>query len=64
MKRLNKQERAAQAAWYRDFELAVIAELPEQRGRIVWVDADYMKGTGLSAADAARRYIDNRKGSR
>jgi hypothetical protein len=46
-----------QAAWLADFNDAVITQMPSLSGRIEWPSALHFYYNGVSAQDAAARYV-------
>ena len=58
---LMKQSKAQrQAAWLIEFTDHVISRAPVHSGRIEWASALHFYFTGLTPADAAERYLENR----
>lgn len=47
------------AMWMAKFELVVVNRYVALSGRIRWADATHLFNTGLSAADAADKYLLN-----
>lgn len=50
-----------QADWLARFEDAVVTAEPAHRGRIEWDAAKYLHSTGMTPAEAADRYVYNRR---
>lgn len=50
----------AYTGWMTRFEALVVERMPEQAGRIEWVDAVYLHQIDKSPLEAAVQYVANR----
>ena len=64
MRRFHYGETKAQkqSEWMDLFNQAVVEQDAKHAGRIEWATATHLFNLGMSAVDAARQYVENRKG--
>ncbi len=48
------------AIWFEQYEERIVTAFPAMRGKVEWDTATYFYNEGLSADEAATRYIANR----